>query len=65
MAGASAALTGLIFVVLSFNFDYIVGDNEWVGRAGTGLILLAQPMIYALIGLIPTRTAVPVAWALH
>ena len=33
-------------------------------RAGTGLILLTKPMIYALIGLIPTRTAVPVAWAL-
>jgi hypothetical protein len=24
---ASAALTGLIFVVLSVNFDQIVGDN--------------------------------------
>lgn len=25
--GASAALTGLIFVVLSFNFDHIVGGS--------------------------------------
>jgi hypothetical protein len=64
LAGASAALTGLIFVVLSFNFNHIVGDRVWLGRAGTGLILLAQPTIYSLIGLIPTRTAEPVAWAL-
>jgi hypothetical protein len=61
---ASAALTGLIFVVLSFNFDQIVGDKVWLGRAGTGLVLLAQPTIYGLIGLFPTRTVPPVAWAL-
>jgi hypothetical protein len=59
---ASAALTGLIFVVLSFNFDQIVGDRVWLGRAGTGLVLLAQPTIYGLIGLFPTRTSRPVAW---
>jgi hypothetical protein len=61
---ASAALTGLIFVVLSFNFDQIVGDKVWLGRAGTGLILLAQPTIYGLVALFPTRTSQPVAWAL-
>jgi hypothetical protein len=61
---ASAALTGLIFVVLSFNFDQIVGDKVWLGRAGTGLVLLAQPTIYGLVALFPTRTSQPVAWAL-
>lgn len=61
---ASAALTGLIFVVLSFNFDQIVGDKVWLGRAGTGLVLLAQPTIYGLVGLFPTRTSSPVAWTL-
>ena len=61
---ASAALTGLIFVVLAFNFDQIVGDKVWLGRAGTGLVLLAQPTIYGLIALFPTRTSQPVAWAL-
>jgi hypothetical protein len=45
-AGASAALAGLIFVVLSFNFDHIVSDRTWLGRAGTGLVLLVQPMLY-------------------
>ena len=61
---ASAALTGLIFVVLAFNFDQIVGDIVWLGRAGAGLVLLAQPAIYGLIALFPTRTSRPVAWTL-
>ena len=60
---ASAALTGLIFVVLSFNFDQIVGDIVWVGR-GAGLVLLAQPAIYGLIALFSIRTSRPVAWTL-
>jgi hypothetical protein len=63
-AGASAALTGLIFVVLSFNFDHIVSDRTWLGRAGTGLVLLVQPMLYALVGLFGARTARPAAWGL-
>jgi hypothetical protein len=61
---ASGALTGLIFVVLSFNFDQIVGDVVWLGRAGAGLVLLAQLAIYGLIALFPTRTSGPAAWAL-
>ena len=61
-AGAAGALTGLIFVALSFNFDQIISDEVWVGRAGTGLILLAQPIAYALVCLWPTRTASPPGW---
>lgn len=63
-AGASAALTGLIFVVLSFNFDHIVSDRTWLGRAGTGLILIFQPMLFALVALFGARTARPAAWTL-
>jgi uncharacterized membrane protein len=63
-AGASAALAGLIFVVLSFNFDHIVSDRTWLGRAGTGLVLLVQPMLYGLVGLFGARTARPAAWSL-
>jgi modulator of FtsH protease len=63
-AGASAALTGLIFVVLSFNFDHIVSDRTWLGRAGTGLVLLVQPMLYGLVALFGSRTAGPAAWGL-
>jgi hypothetical protein len=61
-AGAAGALTGLIFVALSFNFDQIIGDEAWLGRAGTGLILLAQPIAYALVCLWPARTATPPGW---
>jgi hypothetical protein len=61
---ASAALTGLIFVVLSFNFDHIVGDKAWLGRAGTGLVLLAQPTVFGLVGLLPVRTTGPLGGVL-
>jgi hypothetical protein len=61
---ASAALTGLIFVVLSFNFDRITSNKVWLGVAAADLMLLAQPTIYGLIGLFPTRTPRPVTWAL-
>lgn len=61
-AGAAGALTGLIFVALSFNFDQIISDEVWLGRAGTGLILLAQPIAYALVCLWPARTASPPGW---
>ena len=61
-AGAAGALTGLIFVALSFNFDQIISDEVWLGRAGTGLILLAQPIAYALVCLWPARTASVPGW---
>ncbi len=61
-AGAAGALTGLIFVALAFNFDHIISDDVWLGRAGTGLILLAQPIAYALVCLWPARTSAPPAW---
>jgi hypothetical protein len=63
-AGAAAALTGLLFVALSFNLERIAADRTWLGRAGTGLIYLAQPVIVSLVALFPTRTGGPVAWTL-
>ncbi len=57
-AGAAAALTGLLFVALSFNLDRIAADRTWLGRAGTGLIYLAQPVDPGAGG---TRTAGPAA----
>ena len=41
-AGAAAALTGLLFVALSFNLERIAADRTWLSRAGTGLIYLAS-----------------------
>jgi modulator of FtsH protease len=63
-AGAAAALTGLLFVALSFNLERIAADRTWLSRAGTGLIYLAQPVIVSLVALFPTRTGGPVGWTL-
>jgi hypothetical protein len=63
-AGAAAALTGLLFVALSFNLDRITADRAWLSRAGTGLIYLAQPVIVSLVALFHARTAAPAAWTL-
>jgi hypothetical protein len=63
-ASTAAALTGLIFVVLSFNFDHIISDDVWLGRAATGLIMLAQLIVYALVSLLPVTTASPLGWTL-
>jgi hypothetical protein len=63
-AGAAGALTGLIFVALSFNFDQVLKDEVWLDRAGTGLVMLAQPIIVALICLWPSRTGAVPAWVL-
>src|SRR5262249_61562487 len=59
-----AALTGLLFVALSFNLERIAADRTWLSRAGTGLIYLAQPVIVSLVALFPTRTGRPVGWTL-
>jgi hypothetical protein len=63
-AGAAAALTGLLFVALSFNLERIAADRTWLSRAGTGLIYLAQPLIVSLVALFPARTSGPAAWTL-
>jgi hypothetical protein len=63
-AGAAAALTGLLFVALSFNLERIATDQTWLRRAGTGLIYLAQPVVVSLVALFPTETDTPVAWTL-
>src|SRR5580693_3995254 len=63
-AGTAAALTGLIFVALSFNLDHVIGDETWLNRAASGLIMLAQPIVYALVALWPTRTGAPVGWTI-
>jgi hypothetical protein len=63
-AGTAAALTGLIFVALSFNLDHVIGDDTWLNRAASGLIMLAQPIVYALVCLWPTGTGTPEGWTI-
>ena len=57
--GASAALTGLVFVALSINLERIIGSATLVGRAGEAITLLILPVVVGLIALVPdlaTRT---------
>jgi hypothetical protein len=61
-ASAAGALTGLIFVALSFNFEQIIAGQAWLDRAATGLITLAQPIFYALVSLWAARTAQGPGW---
>jgi modulator of FtsH protease len=49
--GASAALTGLVFVALSINLERIIGDSLLVGRAGEALMLLLLPVVLGLLSL--------------
>ncbi len=51
--GASAALTGLVFVALSINLSRIIKTPHLVSRAFEALLLLIQPVVYGLTVLAP------------
>jgi hypothetical protein len=51
--GASAALLGLVFVVISINLRDIVGSGPLVHRAGEAVILLGGVLAVATVVLIP------------
>jgi hypothetical protein len=57
-AGASAALTGLLFVAVSINLSKILAHRELPGRAAEALILLAGVLAASTIGLVPGQTRV-------
>jgi hypothetical protein len=65
VAGFSA-LTGLVFVALSINLKTILDTAGTSGRAGEALIVLVEPVLLGLAGLIPhqSRTALGVEWLL-
>lgn len=55
-AGASAALTGLLFVAVSVSPNEVRGPGATVDqqvRAGTALTALGSPLVVALVGLLP------------
>jgi hypothetical protein len=54
--GASAALTGLVFVALSINLQAVMQSPVLIGRAGEALIVLVQPVIVGLAILVPDMT---------
>ncbi len=63
VAGASAALTGLLFVALSLN-SVIVRDAAHRGRAREALSGLLILVVLALIVLIPGQGQRPLGWEL-
>lgn len=56
-AGASAALTGLLFVAVSINLQRILAVSQLPGRAAETLMVLASVLAIALFGLTPGQSA--------
>ncbi len=54
--GASAALTGLVFVALSINLGNIIKERSLVDRAGEAVALLVLPVVVGLGVLAPARS---------
>ncbi|GAA4941930.1 modulator of FtsH protease [Actinomycetospora succinea] len=61
MAGAAAALAGLLFVAVSINIRTILSGPGIAGRAALSLILLALPVFISLALLIPGQPDVALA----
>jgi len=52
-SGATAALTGLVFVAMSINLDKILDNAGLPARAGQTIIVLANALIASLVALAP------------
>jgi hypothetical protein len=55
-AGASAALTGLLFVAVSLNIKDILANKILPGRALQTLLLLLSAVVVSLVGLVPGQS---------
>ena len=58
LAGATAALTGLLFVAVSINLDRILALEGLPERALESLVLLLTTLIVSLLSLVPDQSAV-------
>jgi hypothetical protein len=56
VAGAAAALTGLLFVSLSINLQQILGQRWLPRRAALTLMLLFETLVIAIPGLMPGQS---------
>jgi len=56
VAGASAALAGLLFVAVSINLERIVGEEGLTERALEAVLMLVGVLVMAIIGLIPGQS---------
>jgi modulator of FtsH protease len=54
--GAFAALTGLVFVALSINLKQILSSPGLPGRAGEAVIVLVEPVLLGMLGLLPRQS---------
>ncbi|PVY96707.1 hypothetical protein [Actinomycetospora cinnamomea] len=61
MAGAAAALAGLLFVAVSINIQAVLAHRAIAGRAAESLILLATPVFVSLALLVPAQPAAALA----
>jgi hypothetical protein len=57
VAGAAAALTGLLFVSLSINLQQILQQRWLPRRAGLTVMLLFEALVIAVLGLVPGQSA--------
>ena len=58
MAGASAALAGLLFVAISINLKEILEFPSLPGRAGETIVILVNALVIASVGLMPGQSNV-------
>ena len=63
-AGATAALSGLIFVAVSINLDRILAGKGVADFAMVTLLLLLGVLLVSLLGLIPGQSVATYGWEL-
>lgn len=56
VAGASAALAGLLFVAVSINLERIIGEQGLPERALEAVMMLVCVLVAAVVGLIPGQS---------
>ncbi len=64
VAGASAALAGLVFVAVSINLSEILKYRNLPGRAGLTLILFITPLVVGILLLVPGQPGAALGWEL-
>ena len=60
--GASAALTGLLFVAASINLEHILSYEGLPERAAETLVVLVNVLIVASFGLVPDQRIALLGW---
>jgi hypothetical protein len=56
VVGASAALTGLLFVAVSINIEQILAVGALAGRALSTMILFVVPLVVGILVLVPGQS---------